>query len=188
VEASRVVRRRRSPMVRQSAHRWQWGCQPYAPATLYPQDDFSYLFLWALVRLEGSGKLKKKFNGVIGTRTRGLPACGTVPEPAMLPRAPWAEEWVYTKALVRLEGLGKLKKNSMASSVLEPATFRLVAQSLNQLCYRVLPGLKNKSNIKSTQIRALLTFQSWRWKLNVPPKRLLSPENTAKYPKRENSS
>jgi hypothetical protein len=22
---------------RQSAHRWQWGCQPYAPAALYPR-------------------------------------------------------------------------------------------------------------------------------------------------------
>jgi hypothetical protein len=21
---------------RQSAHRWRWGCQPYAPAALYP--------------------------------------------------------------------------------------------------------------------------------------------------------
>jgi hypothetical protein len=31
------------------------------------------------------------------------------------------------QSLVRLEGLGKLKKNSMILSVLEPVTFRLVA-------------------------------------------------------------
>jgi hypothetical protein len=37
--------------------------------------------------------------------------------------------------MVRLEGLGKLKK--FTSSGLEPATFRLVAQCLNQLRYRV---------------------------------------------------
>jgi hypothetical protein len=36
---------------------------------------------------------------------------------------------------MRLEGLGKLKKST--SSGLKPATFRLVAEWLNQLLYRV---------------------------------------------------
>jgi hypothetical protein len=29
----------------QSAHRWRWGCQPHAPASLYPQEDSWYSFL-----------------------------------------------------------------------------------------------------------------------------------------------
>jgi hypothetical protein len=41
VKAHRVVRRRGSDIFsRQSAHRWQWGCQPYAPAALYPPGRF----------------------------------------------------------------------------------------------------------------------------------------------------
>jgi hypothetical protein len=42
---------------------------------------------------------------------------------------------------VRLEGLGKLK-NPMISSGIEPVTFRIVAQDLNQLRCRVPPKLK----------------------------------------------
>jgi hypothetical protein len=38
---------------------------------------------------------------------------------------------------MRLEGLGKLKKST--TSGLEPATFRLVAEYLNELSYRVVP-------------------------------------------------
>jgi hypothetical protein len=30
---------------RQLAHRWRWGCQPYAPAVLYPQGDSWYSFI-----------------------------------------------------------------------------------------------------------------------------------------------
>jgi hypothetical protein len=29
----------------QSAHRWRWDCQPYAPAALNPQEDSWYSFL-----------------------------------------------------------------------------------------------------------------------------------------------
>jgi hypothetical protein len=54
---------------------------------------------------------------------------------------------------MRLEGIGLLK-NAITSSELEPATFRLVAQYLNQLRYRVPPDinlLTNKIDFVSTK-------------------------------------
>jgi hypothetical protein len=48
--------------------------------------------------------------------------------------------WVDSRAIVRLEGLGQLK-SPIISSGIEPATFRLVAQCLNQLRYHVLHEL-----------------------------------------------
>jgi hypothetical protein len=53
---------------------------------------------------------------------------------------------------VRLEGLRKFKKST--SSGLEPATYRLVAQCLNQLRYRVhLNYLEQNKNDFYVEIR-----------------------------------
>jgi hypothetical protein len=80
---------------RQSAHRWRWGYQPYAPA--------------------GRPLPARRFLVLISVR-----------------------DWVDSRAVVRLEGLGQLE-NSMTSSAYEPHIFRLVAMCLNQLRYRVPP-------------------------------------------------
>jgi hypothetical protein len=54
VKAQRVVRRQGSHISRQSAHRWLWGCQPYAPAALYPQEDPWHSFLLEIDSTPGS--------------------------------------------------------------------------------------------------------------------------------------
>jgi hypothetical protein len=51
------------------------------------------------------------------------------------------EAWINRRTMVKLEGLCKLKKNSMTSSEHEPATIQFVAQCFNQLRYCVLLNL-----------------------------------------------
>jgi hypothetical protein len=66
VEVLRIARGWSSHIFRHSAYRWRQGCQPYAPATFYPQKDSWYSFLLeaestprAIVRLEWLDQLKK---------------------------------------------------------------------------------------------------------------------------------
>jgi hypothetical protein len=79
---------------RQSAHRWQWGCQPYAPAVLYtPGRILVLISVKRLSRPQGhseAGRTRwiEKSNDLIGNRTRDLPACSIVPQLTTLPRAP----------------------------------------------------------------------------------------------------
>jgi hypothetical protein len=39
-------------LLRQTANRWRQGCQPYAPAALYPQEVFIYKVSWYSFLLE----------------------------------------------------------------------------------------------------------------------------------------
>jgi hypothetical protein len=80
---------------RQSAHRWQCGCQPSAPTVLYTPWRFLVLIsvrgwvdLRVIMRLEGLRKLKKS-SYLIRNTIRDLPTCSKVPQAATLPRAPW---------------------------------------------------------------------------------------------------
>jgi hypothetical protein len=89
----RIARNWGSHIYKHSAHRWRQGCQPYAPAAIYPQEDSWYLFLlrsWVdprtVVQLEELGKVKQSTSS--GSRTGDLPAFSIVPQPTTLPRAP----------------------------------------------------------------------------------------------------
>jgi hypothetical protein len=76
---------------RQSAHRWRWGCQPYAP-TDRPLPPGRFLVLislrgWvdsrAIVRLEGLGRLKNPVT-LTGIEPATFRACSIVPQPTTL--------------------------------------------------------------------------------------------------------
>jgi hypothetical protein len=66
-------------------------------------------------------------------------------------------DWVYPRAIVPLEELGQSTKST--SSGLEPTTFRLIAQCLNQLRYRV-PPLVTWSDVKITLIWDVTPYSS----------------------------
>jgi hypothetical protein len=67
---------------------------------------------------------------------------------------------------MRLEGLGKLK-NPMTLSGIGPASFRLVAQYVNELCYWSLPRLMSTA-------RALSNFHG---RTDVPAELSIPPLN-----------
>jgi hypothetical protein len=81
---------------------WTGKCAVWIPArTMAITTEFlSSHFTWqmprvvpgldprAILRLKVLGQLKK-FNDLVGNRTRDLPACSMVPQPTTLPRAPF---------------------------------------------------------------------------------------------------
>jgi hypothetical protein len=64
--------------------------------------------------------------------------------------------WVDPSVIMRLQGLGQLR-NPITSSGIEPATFRLIAQCLNQLRYR-MPHLTGMYHLNLRSARPVITF------------------------------
>jgi hypothetical protein len=67
-------------------------CQPYAPASLYSQEDSWYSFLLEAESTQdhsAAGRIRsiEKSGELIGNGTRDLPACSIVPQAISLPRA-----------------------------------------------------------------------------------------------------
>jgi hypothetical protein len=86
---------------RQSAHSWQWGCQPYAPATVYPPGIFLVLISVGggvdprtKVWLEELGQLKNPMISS-GIEPATFRFSSTVPQPTMLPRSPRKKHEVH---------------------------------------------------------------------------------------------
>jgi hypothetical protein len=71
---------------------------------------------------------------------------------------------------VQLEGLGQLK-NPMTSSRIEPATFKLAAECLNQLRYQILQITSNELSVSAKVVFILdqLTDCELRNKVNSCP-------------------
>jgi hypothetical protein len=96
------------------------------------------------VRLEGLGKLKK-FNDLIGNRTRDLPACGIVPQPTTLPRGALRQRQIHAASSGTAEYTPFLHLNiRMSSDVGMPMTIRItfswsrVSHISRRLCGRIV--------------------------------------------------
>jgi hypothetical protein len=85
MEAHRVAEVKAPTLLRQTANRWWQGCQPYAPAELYPQVSFIFTDSWysfvlevestpGPVRPEGLGQFKKSTSSGLEPATSRLAA------------------------------------------------------------------------------------------------------------------
>jgi hypothetical protein len=130
---------------RQLAHRWWWGCQPYAPAALYSSATLFSAFgthlcyrlskPQDLVRLEGLGKLKK-FNA-IRIWTHDLLACSSVTSGNKIPKIMSLKQ--YLQKHPNTENILKSKASQLPSSILQNKTV-----SFKKL-YGKLPGTRYPS-------------------------------------------
>jgi hypothetical protein len=89
-----------------------------------------YLFISCYTRNRMHSPIIKKFNNLLCTHTRDLPACSIAPQPSTLPRAP---SWHYgvSKYLLPLPGieLRLFSQYRVIDRLFSPGTSRLPAQS-----------------------------------------------------------
>jgi hypothetical protein len=135
---------------RQSAHRWRWGCETYAPTALYSPGRFPVLISvggWVdtrtIMHLEVLCKFKDKSNYLIGNRTRGLPACSIVPQPTTLPHAPISLQYFKYLILCYLMKIYLLGYNAVSAVDESQKTSRKIVSPPSS-------GSKHKRSKKST--------------------------------------
>jgi hypothetical protein len=134
---------------RQSAHRRRWGCQPYAPS--YPCDKlWRRIGLWDVEAPTFSRQSAHRWQW----------ACQpNAPAGCLLPPGRFlvlfsVRGWVDPRAMVQLERWSQLK-NPIATSRIVPATFRLVAQCLDQLRYiKILHSMHTRAERKANCFRS----------------------------------
>jgi hypothetical protein len=80
-------------LLRRTTNRWQQGCQPYAPAAVYPPPSVCFLRFLVLISVRGcvepSATVRPEKLGtrilekihLIGKLSRDLPVCSIMPQP-----------------------------------------------------------------------------------------------------------
>jgi hypothetical protein len=117
-----------------------------------------------LMRLEGLVKLKK-FNSLLGTRTRDLPTCSLVPQQITLPLAP-SKYWVWY-IYVSLSG--------SIISVRKTSSWQVKGEPLPLCTYgRRRVHLESPCTLIQIQSRAYLIYDKcWKWSAHACTRRIL---------------
>jgi hypothetical protein len=140
---------------RQLAHRRRWGCQIYALAALYPQDDSWYSFLLQAKSTPGRGRLEglrqlKKSNDLTGNGTHDLPACSIAYQPTTLPRIKepyftnvyfgllgrWKKMYTWQRKSLLRSKTSNLRKNAFIQWICDEIRAKIYTYSVLLICQK----------------------------------------------------